>query len=72
MQGLIRTPAACFEPLSEAHHTQIKKYMREIQTLGWKTGLLYEGMVLQPMGLKAESIDQLIEFDFSRVSKPRE
>ncbi|KAL1410591.1 hypothetical protein Q8F55_004608 [Vanrija albida] len=66
MQGLIRTPAACFEPLGEAHHAQIKKYMREIQTLGWKTGLLHEGMVLQPMGLKVESIDQLIDFDFSR------
>lgn len=68
LQGLARTQAACFAGLSAAHHAQIKKYQREIISLGFKTGLLVEGMTLQPMGNTAEGVEETIEADFNRVS----
>ncbi|RSH77047.1 uncharacterized protein EHS24_003670 [Apiotrichum porosum] len=66
LQGLARTQAACFAGLSAAHHAQIKKYQREIISLGFKTGLLVEGMTLQPMGNTAEGVEETIEADFNR------
>lgn len=67
---MTRTIQTCFRPLSEEHHAQIKKFYREIVDVGFKTGLLFEGMILQPSELKCASPEHVVEEDFERVSIP--
>ncbi|TXT12564.1 uncharacterized protein COLE_02974 [Cutaneotrichosporon oleaginosum] len=66
VQSLVRTYQTCFRPLGDEHHVQIKKFYREVVELGFKTGLLYEGMVVQPSGQAVGSIDDIVKMDFDR------
>jgi len=42
--------------------------MREVVSLGFETGLLYEGMILQPAGTKATRVEETIAMDFHKVT----
>ncbi|GMK58566.1 hypothetical protein CspeluHIS016_0600080 [Cutaneotrichosporon spelunceum] len=53
-------------PLGPEHHAQIKKFYREVVELGFKTGLLYEGMIVQPSGQAVGSIEDVVNMDFDR------
>lgn len=63
----MRTYQTCFRPLGEEHHAQVKKFYREVVALGFKIGLLYEGMIVQPSGTAVGGIDEIVNMDFDKV-----
>ncbi|KAK4686277.1 hypothetical protein P7C73_g3854, partial [Tremellales sp. Uapishka_1] len=50
IQGLVRTTPACFLPLSDELTQPIRNLIHEVVTVGFTSGLLWEGMANHPQG----------------------
>lgn len=71
LQGLTRTPQPCFDLIDAESQQLIKDFMTEVVALGYHTGLLWEGMTVQPVGNKAGGPETLVEGMWEKfVSKP--
>lgn len=71
LQGLTRTPQPCFALVDESSQQLIKDFMTEVVALGYATGLLWEGMTVQPAGTTAGGPESIVQGMWEKfVSKP--
>lgn len=71
LQGLTRTPQPCFALVDTESQQLIKDFMTEVVGLGYQTGLLWEGMTVQPVGNTAGGPESIVEGMWEKfVSKP--
>ncbi|WVQ85573.1 hypothetical protein IAT38_007739 [Cryptococcus sp. DSM 104549] len=68
VQGLVRTTALGFAPLEPAHQEYVKTFFREIVTVGFKAGLLYEGMIQYPTGEVSEGLEAVVDFCWDKIT----
>lgn len=71
LQGLTRTPQPCFALVDAGSQQLVRDFMTEVVALGYKAGLLWEGMTVQPVGNTAGGPESIVQGMWEKfVSKP--